>query len=92
MAFPTQRPRRLRKNETWRRMVRETDLSVDDLIVPLFIVPGDGVKNPVRSMPGVFQMSVDEIVKEAREIHSLGIPAIILFGVPDDEMGARSRS
>jgi porphobilinogen synthase len=85
MAFPTQRPRRLRKNETWRRMVRETDLSVDDLIVPLFIVPGEGVRNPVKSMPGVFQLSVDEIVKEAQEIHGLGIPAIILFGVPDDE-------
>jgi porphobilinogen synthase len=84
MAFPTQRPRRLRKNETWRRMVRETDLSVNDLIVPLFIVPGEGVRNPVKSMPGVFNLSVDEIVREAQEIHSLGIPAIILFGVPDD--------
>jgi len=84
MAFPTQRPRRLRKNETWRRMVRETALSVDDFIVPLFIVPGEGVRNPVKSMPGVFQFSVDEIVKEAVEIHGLGIPAIILFGVPDD--------
>lgn len=84
MAFPTQRPRRLRQNETWRRMVRETQLSTDDLIVPLFIVPGKGVRNPVKSMPGVFQMSVDEIVKEAEEIHGLGIPAIILFGVPHD--------
>lgn len=85
MAFPTQRPRRLRKNEVWRRMVRETALSVDDLIVPLFVVPGEGVRNPVKSMPGVFQLSVDEIVKEAAEIHELGIPAIILFGVPHDE-------
>lgn len=85
MAFPTQRPRRLRQSETWRRMVRETELSLDDLIVPLFIVPGEGVRNPVRSMPGVSQMSVDEIVKEAEEIHGLGIPAIILFGVPHDE-------
>ena len=85
MAFPTQRPRRLRKNETWRRMVRESFLSVDDLIVPLFVVPGQGVRNPVRSMPGVFQLSVDEIVKEAEEIHGLGIPAIILFGVPNDD-------
>jgi porphobilinogen synthase len=66
-------------------MVRETSLSVDDLIVPLFVVPGEGVANPVTSMPGVFQHSVDEIVKEAAEIHSLGIPAIILFGVPHDE-------
>ncbi|MGM0670396.1 MAG: porphobilinogen synthase [Gemmatimonadota bacterium] len=85
MAFPTQRPRRLRQSETWRRMVRETELSLDDLIVPLFIVPGEGVRKPVRSMPGVSQMSVDEIVKEAEEIHGLGIPAIILFGVPHDE-------
>lgn len=85
MAFPTQRPRRLRKNETWRRMVRESFLSVDDLIVPLFVVPGQGVRNPVKSMPGVFQLSVDEIVKEAEEIHGLGIPAIILFGVPHDD-------
>jgi porphobilinogen synthase len=66
-------------------MVRESFLSVDDLIVPLFIVPGEGVRNPVKSMPGVFQLSVDEIVKESMEIHGLGIPAIILFGVPDDE-------
>ncbi len=85
MAFPTQRPRRIRKNENWRRMVRETAVSVDDLIVPLFVVPGEGVRNPVPSMPGVFQLSVDEMVKEAAEIHELGIPAVILFGVPEDE-------
>ncbi|MBT8395975.1 MAG: porphobilinogen synthase [Gemmatimonadetes bacterium] len=85
MAFPTQRPRRLRKNENWRRLVRETALSTDDLIVPLFVVPGEGVNNPVVSMPGVFQQSVDEVVREASEIHGLGIPAIILFGVPHDE-------
>jgi porphobilinogen synthase len=85
MAFPSQRPRRLRKNENWRRMVRETSLSVDDLIVPLFVVPGEGVKKPVSSMPGVFQMSVDEIVKEAGEIQGLGIPGVILFGVPNDD-------
>jgi porphobilinogen synthase len=66
-------------------LVRETALSVDDLIVPLFVVPGEGVRNPVPSMPGVFQLSVDEVVKEAAEIHGLGIPAVILFGVPDDE-------
>jgi porphobilinogen synthase len=66
-------------------MVRETALSVDDLIVPLFVVPGEGVRNPVGSMPGVFQLSVDEMVKEAKEIQGLGIPAVILFGVPDDE-------
>jgi len=65
-------------------MVRETALSADDLILPLFIVPGEGVRNPVGSMPGVSQLSVDEIVKEAEEIHTLGIPAVILFGVPGD--------
>ena len=66
-------------------MVRETRLSADDLILPLFVVPGTGVRNPVRSMPGVDQLSVDEMVKEAREIADLGIPGVILFGVPDDE-------
>jgi porphobilinogen synthase len=85
MSFPTQRPRRIRKTENWRRLVRETKLSVDDLIVPLFVVPGTGVRNPVRSMPGVSQLSVDETVKEVEEIHELGIPAVILFGVPSDE-------
>jgi porphobilinogen synthase len=66
-------------------MVRETALSVDDLVVPLFVVPGEGVRNPVSSMPGVSQLSVDETAKEAAEIHGLGIPAVILFGVPHDE-------
>ena len=85
MAFPTQRLRRIRKGENWRRMVRETHLSVDDLVLPLFVVEGRGVRNPVKSMPGVVQLSVDELVKEAREIDELGIPAVILFGVPPDE-------
>jgi porphobilinogen synthase len=66
-------------------MVRETSLSVDDLIYPLFVVPGEGVRNPVSSMPGVSQLSVDEMVTEAKEIQELGIPAVILFGVPDAE-------
>jgi porphobilinogen synthase len=66
-------------------LVRETSLSLDDIIVPLFVVPGEGIDNPVASMPGVSQQSVDVIVKEAAHIHDLGIPAIILFGVPDDE-------
>ena len=85
MAFPAHRPRRLRKSENWRRLVRETSLSLDDIIVPLFVVPGEGVNNPVSSMPGVSQQSVDMIVEEAARIHDLGIPAIILFGVPDEE-------
>ena len=85
MSFPRRRLRRLRQNETWRRAVRETSLSVDDLVYPLFVVEGEGVKNAVASMPGVFQLSVDLVVEEAREVHELGIPAVILFGVPDDK-------
>jgi porphobilinogen synthase len=83
MQFPEYRPRRLRKNDNFRRLVRETRLSVDNLIYPLFVVPGRNVKTPISSMPGNFQMSVDNIVKEARRVNELGIPAIILFGIPD---------
>lgn len=83
MQFPEYRPRRLRKNDTLRRMVRETRLSVDNLIYPLFVVPGKKVKKPIPSMPGNFQMSVDNIVKEATRLKELGIPAVILFGIPD---------
>jgi porphobilinogen synthase len=85
MNFPTTRLRRLRASETWRRAVRETTLTVDDLIYPLFVVGGSGVRNPVGSMPGVEQLSVDQIVREAREVADLGIAGIILFGVPTDE-------
>jgi porphobilinogen synthase len=86
------RPRRLRKNELIRSMVRETKLSVDDLIYPLFAVEGEDIKNEVVSMPGVFQMSVDKIVEECVEIEKLGIPAVILFGIPEhkDEMGSQA--
>ena len=84
MSFPRLRLRRLRRGETWRRAVRETSLSTDDLVYPLFIVGGEGVRNPVASMPGVCQLSVDLIVEEVREVHALGIPAVILFGVPDE--------
>ncbi len=84
MSFPMVRLRRLRHGETWRRAVRETALSVDDFIYPLFVVGGEGVRNPVASMPGVFQLSVDLIVEEAREVEALGIPGVILFGVPDE--------
>jgi porphobilinogen synthase len=83
MEFPTYRPRRLRRNETLRRMVRETRLSVDQLILPLFVVPGAGVVKPVGSMPGVAQLSVDRTVDECRAVRDLGIPAVILFGVPE---------
>jgi porphobilinogen synthase len=83
MLFPDYRPRRLRKNEPFRRMIRETTLSVDNLIYPLFVVPGRGVRRPIVSMPGVFQLSVDELIKEAQEVLAARIPAIILFGIPD---------
>ncbi|HVA78827.1 MAG TPA: porphobilinogen synthase [Candidatus Binataceae bacterium] len=83
MAFPKNRPRRLRRTETLRRMVRQTRLCADNLIQPLFVCPGRGVKRPVPSMPGVAQMSVDNIVAEAREIFAAGVPAVILFGIPE---------
>jgi len=90
MGFPEYRPRRLRRNEVLRRMVRETRLSTDDLIMPLFVVPGHNVANPVRSMPGIAQLSVDRTVEECRAIHDLGIPAVILFGIPERKDGAGS--
>jgi len=82
MYFPIYRPRRLRKNETLRRMVRETKLSPDDFIYPLFVTPGRKVRKEISSMPGVAQLSVDLAVEEAREAHRLGIPAVLLFGIP----------
>jgi len=83
MQFPEYRPRRLRKNESFRKLIRETALSVNDFIYPLFVVPGKDVKNPVASMPGVFQQSADLLVKEVQRLESLGIPAILLFGIPE---------
>ena len=85
MAFPITRMRRLRRNATLRRMVRETTVSVDDLILPLFVREGTGVKNEIVSMPGNYQWSVDTLVEEAKEVEALGIPAIILFGIPDEK-------
>ncbi len=85
MYFPDVRMRRLRKNENFRRMVRETRLSVDDLIYPLFVVFGEDVKKEVPSMPGVYQLSVEHAVEEAKEAHSLGIPAVLLFGIPEEK-------
>jgi len=92
MKFPVYRARRLRKNETLRRMVRETFLRVDDLICPLFVRPGKRVQNPIASMPGQFQFSVDQLVKEAQGVYSLGIPAVLLFGIPKtkDEVGSEA--
>ena len=83
MQFPEYRPRRLRKNESFRKLIRETALSVNDFIYPLFVVPGKDVKNPVASMPGVFQQSADLLVKEVQRLESLGIPAILLFGISE---------
>jgi porphobilinogen synthase len=83
--FPTLRPRRLRQTAVLRRMVRENSLTVNDLIYPLFAVPGNGVAKEVISMPGVYQLSVDKVVDEAKEVYDLGIPAIILFGIPEDK-------
>ncbi len=82
MAFPINRPRRLRRNETIRRMIRETRLSPDDLIQPYFVCAGRDVKKLIGAMPGVAQLSVDQVVKEARETHAAGVPAVILFGIP----------
>lgn len=88
--FPVKRLRRLRKNETIRRMVRETRLSPDDFIYPLFVTYGKGIRKEIPSMPGCYQESVDKIAKHSREIYSLGIPSIILFGIPEhkDEEGS----
>jgi porphobilinogen synthase len=89
-SYPTTRLRRLRMSETLRSMVRETRLDTSDFIYPLFVVPGKNVKRDVSSMPGVQQMSVENIVRECAEVHALGIPAVIFFGVPDhkDEVGS----
>ena len=89
-TFPTKRLRRLRYNPTVRDLVRETVLTKNDLIYPLFAVTGQKIKNEIKSMPGVFQMSIDVLVEECKEVEKLGIPAVILFGIPDhkDEVGS----
>jgi porphobilinogen synthase len=83
MAFPVTRLRRLRRTSQLRDLVRETRLTPDAFVYPMFVCPGEGVRKEVRSMPGVFNLSVDEAVKEAHQVHSLGVPAVILFGLPD---------
>lgn len=90
MTFPIVRKRRLRQTDTLRRMVRETRLSIDNLIAPLFVVPGNGVRNEIPSMTRQYHLSVDKLVEECREISDLGIPAVILFGIPEskDESGS----
>lgn len=82
MGFPLHRPRRTRQSDAWRRMVRETRLTLDSLIYPMFIVPGRAVRHPIGSMPGISQLSVDEAVKEARAVVAAGIPAVLLFAAP----------
>jgi porphobilinogen synthase len=83
MAFPIDRPRRLRRNEAMRSFVRETRLSPEGFVYPLFVCPGEGVRKAIGSMPGVFNFSIDEVVKECAEVKALGIPSVILFGLPE---------
>lgn len=92
MQFPQYRPRRLRKDELFREMIRETHLRPDDFILPLFVRPGKGVKRPITSMPGHAQLSIDLLVKEAKEAKTLGILGVILFGIPEkkDELGSEA--
>ncbi|MGD2134828.1 MAG: porphobilinogen synthase [Gemmatimonadales bacterium] len=85
MPFPETRLRRLRRTATWRRMLRETVLTPDDLVYPMFVVPGEDVSNPVPSMPGIAQLSTDRLVREAAEAHDRGVPAVILFGIPEEK-------
>jgi porphobilinogen synthase len=90
MVFPEYRPRRMRQNETFRSMIRETRLSADQLVYPLFVMPGKGNREEVSSMPGVFRLSVDQLKKEAEECLELGVRSVILFGLPEkkDAMGS----
>ncbi len=92
MSFPETRPRRLRRTPALRRMVRETTLAPDNFMFPLFVCPGKGVKREVASLPGQFHFSVDEVVREAEEVAKLGIPSVILFGLPEkkDEVGSEA--
>ena len=92
MQFPDYRPRRMRRSENLRRMIRETRLAVDNLVYPLFVVPGDKVAREIPSMPGQYNYSVDKAVDAARQAHDLGIPAIILFGIPahKDSVGSEA--
>ncbi len=92
--FPIHRPRRLRENPVIRSLVRETQISAEDFIYPLFVTHGKKIKKPIESMPGTFQLSVDQLAEEARELKSLGIPGVILFGIPEskDALGSHAYS
>lgn len=90
MVFPEFRPRRMRQSETLRAMIRETRLSTEQMIYPLFVLPGKGIRQEVASMPGVFRLSVDQLAKEAKDCLSLGVRSVILFGLPDKKDGLGS--
>ena len=92
MLFPDYRPRRLRQNESFRRMIRETQLGVNDLIMPLFAVEGKDIQDPIGSLPGQFHLSVEHLVKKAQAVYQLGIPAVIVFGMPNkkDPLGTQA--
>ena len=90
MVFPEYRPRRLRRTETFRAMIRETRLAPEQMIYPLFVLPGKGVREPVPSMPGVFRLSVDQLAAEARDCVALGVRSVLLFGLPDKKDGLGS--
>jgi porphobilinogen synthase len=92
MPFPAERPRRTRQSAAWRRMVRETRLTPDALVYPLFVVEGSGVRHAVASMPGIFQLSADEAAKEARRVAAAGVPAVLLFAAPGHPRGLAARS
>ncbi|HEX2729235.1 MAG TPA: porphobilinogen synthase, partial [Rubrobacteraceae bacterium] len=85
MAFPQQRLRRTRRTAALRGLVRETQLSPQDFIYPIFVAAGEDVRNPISSMPGIFQLSINHAVAEARRAHDLGIPGVLLFGIPDEK-------
>ena len=90
MVFPEYRPRRLRRTETFRAMIRETRLAPEQMIYPLFVLPGKGVREPVSSMPGVFRLSVDQLAAEARDCLALGVRSVLLFGLPEKKDGLGS--
>ena len=94
MLFPEYRARRLRQNETLRRMVRETSLLIKDLVLPIFVTKGKNIANPILSMPEVFQYSIDNLIKHVKEAYELGISAVIIFGIPDkkDSTGSQAYS
>ena len=92
MQFPDYRPRRLRQNEGFRRMIRETLLTVDDLILPLFVIDGNNIANPIESMPGQYQYSIDNLIPQTQKAADLGIPSVMIFGIPDKKDSLASRA